>query len=397
MKSKPEKTTKAPIAKYHNFKVLLDLPERLAIYLRLWFHLKKSDWDFTIDVIRQENAYKEWSKSKGRGKSRRHFAAPCEELKTIQKAILNRFLSSVSVHFIRHGGQVGSSIITNVEHHISFAKEVFAVDIVNAFPSARRSRVRACLRKPFEYGLKQFKGVEFTDEDKNLLLEAVVDLIVWKDRIPQGPPTSPRLFDIVCGKMDQELFEFTEINSTPFQSYRLTIWTDNVTLSSDGQITQEIKDGIVSIIRKNGFFVHTNEEKMQHFSPGNGTVPVITGLVIAPGSESITMAPRKVNQIRGRLNNLAKKVLWDEKTKGEAAGLLGFVRQVYPKGKNVPSKLKSVVEKTEARIHNCWAVLPSHDDIQEDNVAPVVNPKPARKKKNSVSVTKVNESVFLIN
>ena len=133
---------------FKNFEAVLALPERLAHYLRLWFHLRKTDWDFAMDKLRQGKPYKEWSKSKGRGKPRRYFAAPCPELMHVQRAILNRFLSQVVVHCARHGGARGSSILTNAQHHAGFAKEMFAMDIVNAFPSTFRSRVRACLRKP---------------------------------------------------------------------------------------------------------------------------------------------------------------------------------------------------------------------------------------------------------
>lgn len=58
-----------------------------------------------MDKIRQGNSYREWSKSKGPGKGRRYFAAPCPELKKVQNAILQRFLKSIPVHFCRHGNQ----------------------------------------------------------------------------------------------------------------------------------------------------------------------------------------------------------------------------------------------------------------------------------------------------
>lgn len=334
---------------YKNFEAILALPERLASYLRLWFHLPKAEWDFAIDKMRQKKAYREWSKSKGRGKGRRYFAAPCAELKLVQRAVLNRFLSQITVHFCRHGGQLGSSIMTNVGHHAGFAKTVFAVDIVNAFPSVYRSRVRACLRKPFNFGLRQFAGVAFSEDDQKQMLESVVDLMILKDRLPQGPPTSPRLFDIVCGKMDQELFELIQTNSTPFQSYRISVWLDNITISSDGDIPEELRAKVAETIRDNGFFVHTRDDKMKYFSPETGEVPVITGLVIGEGG--VTMAPRKVNQLRGRLTRLCRLAEWDAQMRGEVAGILGFVRQVYPHGgRRLPSKLREIVEMAETRF-----------------------------------------------
>jgi RNA-directed DNA polymerase len=348
-KRKNARKARKPKEVQKDFEKVLALPERLAQYLRLWFHLSKAQWDFALDKARRGRAYKEWSRSKGRGKGRRYFAAPCLELKEVQKAILDRFLSQVTVHFCRYGGQKGSSIVKHVDFH-SGAKSVFAVDIVNAFPSVFRSRVQAVLRKPFDFHLRQFEGVEFTEEDRNLMLAAVVDLVVWKDRIPQGPPTSPRLFDIVCGKMDQQLYDLVQKNSTPFQSYRLSIWTDNITLSSDGEIPEELREAIVKVIRDSRFIVHSREDKMKYFSPETGEVPIITGLVLLEGGRK-TIAPRKVNQLRARLTNLLRRKAWDSEVRGTAAGVLGFIRQVYPNVETkLPAKLRQLVPQAEVRL-----------------------------------------------
>lgn len=336
---------------YKNFEAFLALPERLAYFLRLLFHLSKADWDFLAAKVRQGNPYIEWSRSKGKGKGRRFFAAPCPELKKVQRAILDRFLSSVPVHFARHGGQVGSSIFTNAEHHAGFAKTMFAVDIVNAFPSVYRSRVRACLWKPFEFVFRQFAGVTFTPSEREQMLETLVDLLVWKDRLPQGPPTSPRVFDIVCGPMDQGLFELANKSSSPFQSFRLSIYADNISISSDGAIPEKIREEVVKVISDCGFHTHSRPDKMMYFSPETGTVPVVTGLVVLPDGR-VLMHPNKVNQMRGRLTRLLRQENWDSVVRGEVAGVLGFIRQVYPFGgeKKVPSKLRKVVASAEERL-----------------------------------------------
>ena len=349
MAKRKKKEKKKDPKQVTDFAALLELPERLAQYLRLLFHVNKVDWDFMVDKVRQGSPYKEWSKSKGKGRGRRYFAAPCEELKKVQRGLLNQFLLQIPVHFSRHGGVKGSSILTNAEHHIGFAKTVFAIDIVDAFPNVYRSRIRACLKKPFEFRLRQFAGIEITDEDKKQLLETIVDLLAYKDRLPQGPPTSPRIFEIVSGKTDTELFDLVQTNSNAFQGYRLSIYADNITISSDGDTPEEFRKGVVKIIQSNGFHTHTRKDKMTYFSPQTGTVPVITGLVI-PEDGRLLMHPNKVNQFRGALHTLLKNPNWDETEKGKVAGITGFIRQIYPLGKNVPSKLKKVLEEAEKRF-----------------------------------------------
>jgi hypothetical protein len=359
--------------KSQDFVALLRLPERLARYLREMLHLDVATWNFALDKIRRGQAYKEWSKSKGRGKGRRKFAAPCEELKTVQRAILQRFLHSVPVHFVRHGNQAGSSILTNAAAHAG-SRHVFTVDIVNAFPSVYRSRIRANRRKPFAFKLRQFMGVEFSqapdeawekyakakddelkslalrrclEHDFDLLLESLVDLVCLHDRLPQGPPTSPAILDIVCLKMDEVIWGLLEKSSTPFQRYRFTAYADDLTISSNADIPEELRTAITEAIRANGFFPHTRADKTKYMAPETGEVPVITGIVVNEDGR-LTMAPNKVNQLRARLHQLLKLKRWDEKKRGVVAGTLGYIRQLYPR--NPPSTIRDYVKQAEARF-----------------------------------------------
>lgn len=378
MSSKKRTPTKA--LKFNDFRAILDLPERLARYLRELLHLERSDWHFCVDKLRQHKAaqkriddelkaktekgntkssksperrpvagiaYREWSKSKGRGKGRRYFAAPCDELKRIQGSILNRFLWAIPVHFCRRGNQIGSSIVSNAGWHRNFAKSVFSVDIVNAFPSVFRSRIKANLKMPFRFRLRQFAGVSFTEGDFEMMLDSLVDLLCFRDRLPQGPPTSPRLLDIVSHKLDCQMYELLQNNSTPFQQYRLTAYADDLTISTDGRIPEELREQILDVIRSNGFIPHVRKDKTEYFSPETGKVPVVTGLVLTTDGR-LTMAPGKVNQLRARLHSLTRRKVWTSEVMGVVAGTLGYIGQIYP-GK-APAKLRTPVANAVARL-----------------------------------------------
>ncbi len=85
MPTKKRKRRKRQEWTFDDFRAILDLPERLAKYLREFLHLDKATWDFCLDKIRQYKAwqaekktnkdlkplptetrlYKEWSKSEG--------------------------------------------------------------------------------------------------------------------------------------------------------------------------------------------------------------------------------------------------------------------------------------------------------------------------------------------
>lgn len=378
-------------------------PERLAELLRLLFHLDKQTWDFCLDRLRQHKAdpegkpaYKMWSKSKGRNKGRRYFAAPCEELKQVQKAVLDQWLATIPVHFARHGNHKGTSSFTAVHHHAcdNFAKAVFSVDLVNAFPSVFRSRVKTVLIPPLRFALDQFGGKEkFSDEDFKLLLEAVCDFLVYRDRLPdfrprlpQGPPSSPRLFDICCYQLDREIYSYLESCSTIIQSYRYTAYADNLVISSNQEIPQEVRNQILTIIKDHGFVPHSRPDKCVYFSPQTGKLPVFLGLVITADNR-ITMTPNKANQLRGRLHRYSKMLLWDDQTWGEINGVLGYIRSIYPE--KLPSSLRSATEKVEARVAaEKLAQAETKAGFDKPHEKEPVNPKKSSPKKTTKSKAK---------
>lgn len=353
-KSKKVKKQKLRKTDVKNFEAILNIPERLAQLLRLLFHVSKPEWDFCVAKIRQEEAYREWRELKGPGKGFRNFAAPGDELKLVQTRIQQNFLATIPLHFICHGYRIGSSILTNAKHHAGFAKAVFGVDLVNAYPSVFRSRIRGNLQTPLSRAISQFgQEVEksLSAKDHKIMLETVVDLLCLHDRLPQGPPTSPTILNVVCFALDRALMEIAAKHSTPFQQYRLTRYADNFTLSSNDEIPDEIKTEVLNTIGKHGFIAHTRPDKTEYFSPATGKVPKMTELILPREPDGhLTMAPKKVNQLRARLHQYGQKEKWTDEDRGVVLGTLGYIRAVYPV--KAPSKLRALVEQIEARARS---------------------------------------------
>lgn len=382
-KAKPPKLTKKDVK---DFEAILNIPERLAQLLRLLFHISKPEWDFCVAKIRQKEAYREWRELKGPGKGFRDFAAPCVELKLVQTRIQQHFLATIPLHFICHGYCRGSSILTNAKHHAGFAKAVFGIDLVNAYPSVFRSRIRGNLQTPLGRAISQFgKEVEksLTAKDHKIMLETVVDLLCLHDRLPQGPPTSPTILNVVCFALDRALMEIAAKHSTPFQQYRLTRYADNFTLSSNGEIPDEIKAEVLAAIKTHGFIAHTRPDKTEYFSPATGKVPKMTELILPREPDGhLTMAPKKVNQLRARLHQYEQKAQWTDEERGVVLGTLGYIRAVYPT--KAPSKLRALVEQIEARVR-------AERLAQQTKIAvpaPTDEKKPAEKPKQKKSVKK---------
>jgi hypothetical protein len=183
--------------------------------------------------------------------------------------------------------------------------------------------------------------------DFDFMLEALVDLVCLHDRLPQGPPTSPRILDIVCLKLDEDIWKILQKHATPFQKFRYTAYADDLTISSNGEILQELRDEVLEAIKGNGFFPHVRADKTKYMSPETGEVPVVNGLVLNQDGR-ITVAPRKIDQFRARLHQVLQKDGWDKEELGQLSGMLGFIRQVYPD--RLPSTIKNLVMRAEARI-----------------------------------------------
>lgn len=344
-KKRSERSLLPPV----DFKAVLELPERLAEILREWFHLSKVQWDACMDKLRyhgEEPAYRQWSKSKGPGKGRRHFAAPCDSLKLVQEKILCQFMSQIPVHWIRHETP-GSSYVTNAMEHAHHS-HVYGVDIVRAFPSVRRSRIRANLERALRYHLETCMNAEFPNDDLRLVLEAVVDLVSFEDRLPQGSPASPRIFAVVCRKIDSLLWSECNARSNAVQTFKLTAYVDGYAVSSDGPIAEDLQHLVCKIIRDAGFLVHTSVDKNRYYSPQGGVIPVVTGLAL-PGDGRVTIPPRRINDLRAELHALLQvEGGWTAEDKGKVSGLLGFVEQIY--GQKLPAKLRHLVPAARAKI-----------------------------------------------
>lgn len=397
---KKRKKTKEPQV-FVDFRKILELPERLAELLRELLHVSKTDWDLCCDRIRQykdgrdaklprkERLYFQWSKSKGPGRGRRYFAAPCVELKLLQIAILQRLLNRIPVHFCRHGNQEGCSMFTNARAHTATTVGVFEVDIVNAFPTVYRSRIAANLKNPLQHVLRQFAGVQFSEEDVDIILQTIVDIVTFRERLPQGPPTSPRILDIVSVKMDMDIYRILVGCSSPLQSYRMTAYVDDITVSSDDEIPVEVRDAVLAAIRENGFIPHSRPDKTRYYSPATGEVPVITGIALNRDGR-LTMAPRKANQLRGKLYAQLRLKEWDDAVMGSVNGTLGFIGQIYPKQSIIPAPLKKVVIAARDRLlmarQKRWGKKWSQDD--ESPAKSAAKAKRDRGQKDSTKTTK---------
>lgn len=340
--AKARKLAEKKMSKFSDFQAILDIsPTNERLFLQL-FAIDLADWMSAVERVRNDQAYRTSYISKGEGKPRRRIDAPAMELKHLQGIIANRFLREIPSHFICHGNKPGTSIFTNAEQHRG-AAYVLSADVVNAFPSVLRSRVRSILRKPFGHRLKQLPEYSsVTDRQKNELLEVLVDLLCFRDRLPQGSPASPRILELAMFSVAEDL---TAICYE--KGFTASIYADNITISSNAEIEEQMLTVVRKIFQKRGFQIHPDGAKTRIDGPSNGVTPTVTGLVITENGE-ITCSPNKLNNLRASLHKSLQVEDWDAEVAGKVAGTIGFLRQVYPE--SMPSKVRALVDDCETRL-----------------------------------------------
>ncbi len=324
--------------------VITKLSDRVFQFFMLWFRIAYDDFLVALNMMENGTAYQTEKHSKGKGKGLRTICKPCWELKTIQRNILNNFLLAIPIHFAAYCRD-GSSFVGNARLH-SGAMSLYNLDLRQAFPSVPRHRVQAHLKGPLHYHLEQF-GLPFTEAEESELLEAILDVVIFNDALPQGAPSSPALLNIVCMYLDQQITRY--LASQTDSKYQYTRYVDDITITSNQpEIPEPVRKEIKRIIDDCGFHINLQKEDYKPNLQKTSQKAVVTGLLMHPGGK-LTVEPKKLAAYRARLDRLAKtKGKLNEHQRGEIRGIAGFLEQVYPDG--LPSKVREVVSRARARV-----------------------------------------------
>jgi len=159
-----------------------------------------------LKLIRNNSAYRVVYIPKPNGK-KREICIPCPTLMRIQSQInkhVLRYLNPAPNVFGFSGGNIAAAITP----HLS-AKIILCVDLVNAFPTITSDNVLNYLTS----GREAWRRLDGTIKIEKwgwfswYAAKALAELVTYKGSLPQGPPTSPRLFDLLCRKIDKGLLK----------------------------------------------------------------------------------------------------------------------------------------------------------------------------------------------
>ncbi len=221
--------------------------------------------------------YKTYDIPKTGGKFRT-IAQPSRELKAIQSWILRHILDKLSSSTYSKGFEVGSSILDNAQPHIGY-NYILTIDLEDFFPNIIPSKI---------FGV--FSSLGYNRE----MCILFTNLCVFKQGLPQGAPTSPKLANLVCARLDARIQGYAGPKGIVYTRY-----ADDITLSAHtAQKIQKMKQFINTIISDEGFKINHSKTKVC----GTKRQKKITGLIVSEKSAGI--GREKLREIRAKLHYL---------------------------------------------------------------------------------------------
>lgn len=233
---------------------------------------------------------------------RRRLLAPSPGLKTLQRRLLDRYLSHLPVHECATAFRPGSSAVENARAH---ARNwlIATVDLRDFFESTRAARVRAFFVRHGWRG----EG-----------LQALMRLCAFRNGLPQGAPTSPCLSNLVNVSLDQRLHALARRSGATYTRY-----ADDLAFSWDAdRMPGGFPAAVEDTLHAAGYEVQPC--KGWRVSPVTAR-PCVTGVVLrGNGRLSIPWA------LRCRIWGLRWRAWWsaDDRVRARVRGYTAYARAV---------------------------------------------------------------------
>lgn len=308
--------------------ILFKSPDHLFLFASIGLmcdRLQINEEDFFYAVKTARSSYRLIRLPK-KGGDFREIYAPNDNLKLIQRLILNNFVSPVKLPSPVYGFGPNRTVVQNAEFHRK-SSFVLNIDIQNFFPSINYYKIN---RLYIELG--------FSVEQA----ESLMRLTTLKKSLPQGAPTSPYLASLVLGNMDARLLSLCKKNRLLYSRY-----FDDVCISG-GSRAHGVLPKVVQIIKSEGYLIHESGDKINLFRPDEEKI--ITGVTISKYGELVVpnfdvLKSFLIQLHRDGFGELEGDCLYKEKQ--IVQGKIAWASQIRPdKGeelKNLMSKIEWVI------------------------------------------------------
>ncbi len=203
--------------------------------------------------------------------------SPTYPLRAVQQWILRNILDRLQTTPSSFGFERGSNLRLHALEHVG-ARAVLTLDIENFFPSISIARVT-----------QVFRTAGYVSSGASILAH----LCTCDGFLPQGAPSSPRLANLACFRVDRRLSKFAEAKGIVYSRY-----ADDMSFSSSSALVlARARPFITHIVRDSGF--RLNNAKTRLIGPqGRKTV---TGLVLR--QETVGIGRSRLRELRAHIQH----------------------------------------------------------------------------------------------
>lgn len=248
-----------------------------------------------------EKYYKKFEIPKKNGDLRK-IIAPTDELKKIQKCILNDILyKKFSVDNVATGFVPEKSILDNAKNHID-QNCVINLDLKDFFPNISSKKVYI-----------MFRQVGYSVKESILLTK----LCTYENKLPQGAPTSPFISNIMCKNLDKRLKGLCLKNGFMYSRY-----ADDLTFSGNKNILFYLNK-IKKIIESEGFYINTLKERIRYKNQQQS----VTGLIV--NGTKVSIPKKTLNYLRGQIYYCNKYGVFDNLKRQEKEFVSNYKEHLY--------------------------------------------------------------------
>ncbi|MDR5615978.1 retron St85 family RNA-directed DNA polymerase [Arsenophonus sp.] len=252
-------------------------------------------------VYKSDAHYKVYHLEKKSG-GYREIAQPSRAMKAAQSWILRKILSRLSSSQNAKGFETGESILSNAAPHIG-AHVILNIDLEDFFNTVPASHV---------YSI--FHSIGYN----KIISHIFTRLCTFKGRLPQGAPTSPKLSNLACHRLDSRIQGYSGPKGIMYTRY-----ADDITLSAFNENKiRKAQPIIEEILKDEGFTINQNKTKVC----GTRKRKEVTGLVVS--IDGVTIGRTKYRQIRAMIYTMLKS---DSSKLAQVNGWLAYINSVDEK------------------------------------------------------------------
>lgn len=222
-----------------------------------------TDYNDLCYLIRFRDGYYSYHLIKKRSGGRRRIVVPYNNLKRIQRWILDEILAKEAVHPCCKGFIKGSSVLSNAKVHVG-KKYIKKFDLKDFFESIDVRRVYGIFRgigysPAVSYDLASLCTIRISDEKYEVMPS---NKKLWFGHLnsihypvlAQGAPTSPALSNLICRKMDARFEKYAIKNGLQYTRY-----ADDLTFSGDDPKKLPKTAFVMKIVSEEGLKLNYNK------------------------------------------------------------------------------------------------------------------------------------------